>query len=373
MSKINSNNKRKFLLNVNFYQRKNMIKKEIRDYVFLIISSLILTLSYDYFISSTTQYGIFPSGVGALARIAAIYTSSNDVNTQNLYYYIYLFLLNVPLFIFSILKLNVKFSLKTILYIILQLIFNAIIMSTPFNPNKFHILVDFTQLQNADTPTMDYQLWLFAFSVLGGITYGYACGLVYSVNGSTGGTDFVSMYFSIKKKKSIGNINKYINFGILIFVMIMQALHISTDQYYNIFHVKDDETLTRTQCITMFIFGPSLFSSLLIIFIQTGIINITYPKYQYRTLFVITKKSDLVIKSMRKIGTVINDISVWDAVNTQLDEKQDTRGYKIIMSTIALVEYRHVKRSIMISDPYARIFLQKVDRIAGNYQVRNSL
>ncbi len=367
--KINTD-KKNLIRNFSIFKQKDLLKKRVIEYLILIFSAFICTLSYDYFISSTSQFGIFPSGLGGLARMTAIYTSS-ELTTQNFYYFIYLFLFNLPLFIFSIIKISVKFSLKTIVFILLQLVFNSIIAITPLSPNNFKILIDYLGLLNDSTISNNYQLWLFVFAVLAGLTFGYAAGLSYSVNSSTGGTDFISMYISINRKKSIGNINRYINLVILMAVIILRAFHTSLEEFQTIFH--DANPSTRSEYIVRYIFGPSLFASLLFIFIQAAIINITYPKYQFRTLFIITKKSDLVIKSMRKIGTVLNDISVWDIVNTQLDNKQDTKGYKTIMCTITLVEYRKVKYSIMKTDPNARVFLQKVDRIAGMFEIRNTL
>ncbi len=354
--------------------KREFSKKRIKEYLILVLAAIICTFSYDYFISATTQYGVFPSGAGALARMFAIY-SANDksINNQNAFYFVYLFIMNFPLFIFGGIKISWRFSLKTVVFIFLQSVVNIIFENLPYvNPQSFHLLVDYANYSGKDTNDAGYQIWLFIFAILGGLTFGYSCALTYSVNGSSGGTDFASMYFSVKSKRSIGNINKYINIIILIIVIIMNTFHTSLNEFRHIYNNDSSNTLKIQEYRIKYLFGPSLFASLLFVLVQSAVINVSYPKYQYRTLFIITKKSDIVIHSMRKVGTVLNDISVWDAINTQFDEKIDTKGYKIIMSTITLLEYKKVKHSVMKSDPEARVFLQKVDRIAGSFTIRNN-
>ncbi|WP_338966012.1 MULTISPECIES: YitT family protein [unclassified Spiroplasma] len=48
-----------------------------------------------------------------------------------------------------------------------------------------------------------------------GILNGIAYGLVYKGGASTAGTDFVLAYYSVKKKTSIANYNRIVNYIIL--------------------------------------------------------------------------------------------------------------------------------------------------------------
>ncbi len=358
--------------------------KRVKGYLILFLAAFICVVSYDYFISATTKYGFFQSGLGALARMIAIYSAPADTNisTQNTLYFIYFFIFNLPLLVFSIIKLSWRFSIKTLIFIFSQIIFNFIISHIPYiNPSDFHILINYHDFiySNSTDPaplSITYQIWLFIFAIIGSLSYGYACSLAYYVNASTGGTDFASMYISVKHNKSIGNINLYINFAILIIIMLMSTFNLQMKDFTEHLYPwtsKSGSTMTIQQYRLMYFFGPTLFASLLFILLQSFVINHSYPKYQYRTLFIITKKSDDIIKSMRDSAVVLNDISVWDVINSRLDTKEQSKGYKIVMSTITLLEYRNVKYAINRCDKDARIFLQKVDRIAGTFRIRNDL
>ncbi|MBY7704913.1 hypothetical protein JIY74_32640 [Vibrio harveyi] len=86
------------------------------------------TISIDYFISATGDAGLFPGGLSSFARFFAITTAnlikgdqaSNVLNSSSLFF-VYLFLINFPLFIFGFIKVGLKFTLTSILYILLSL------------------------------------------------------------------------------------------------------------------------------------------------------------------------------------------------------------------------------------------------------------
>ena len=105
--KINNikSNKRHKKFNFKIFLQNEFSKKRIIEYLIILAAALLCTVSYDYFIAPTTSFGLFPVGVAAFARAISILISQT-ISTQNLYYFIFLFLFNFPLFIFGSIKIG---------------------------------------------------------------------------------------------------------------------------------------------------------------------------------------------------------------------------------------------------------------------------
>ncbi len=353
--------------NISNWIRKN--KRSIKDYLILSFSAFIAVIAYDYLIVPTTRAGIFPTGFAAIARILAIYSSPSYIILQNTLNYVFLFLINLPLIIFATIKVSWRFTTKSVYWLLLEILINYIVMNLPYiGPGSLHLLIDFNLLIKGSD--INYQIWLFIFAIIAGIIYGYCFSLTYHCR--TGiGTDLFAVYISVKKQKSIAIIGMYVNFSCLIIVMLLSTFSFSITDFQKIF--KDDTTLSILDYRVKFFFGPSLFASITLAFTEAIIVRMSYPKHEYRTMFITTTNDDIVIKAMKKAGAILNDISTWDIFNTQLDENKSSKGHKIIMSTISLLEWTLIKEAVVKADPEARIFLQKVDRISGKFIVRNDL
>ncbi|WP_338970755.1 YitT family ABC transporter [Spiroplasma endosymbiont of Labia minor] len=194
------------------------------------IGVLIVTVAFDYFISSTGSSGLFPSGMGAIARFFAVLTFQNSIQMQGTFYFVYYFVLNIPLIIFGAVKLGWKLTLTTILYMVESIAFDQILTRIPFvNPQEFHFIFNYKLINNLSM-SWSSSIWLFIFGAIGGALLGYGYGFIYRVGSSTGGTDFVTMYFSRKKDISIGTINRDVNFGILAIVIISNTAVLPTNQ-----------------------------------------------------------------------------------------------------------------------------------------------
>lgn len=195
-----------------------------KEFLKLILAAFIITIAFDYFISVTGRNGLFPAGLGAFARFLSILTYGNDVSKQSSFYFIYYFVINVPLFIFGYIKLGKKFSYTTILFVALQITFDQIIQIIPYiNPTEFHFIVNYKLLQDI-TNSWNAGIWLFVFGVIGGLMLGLSYSIVYKMGSSTGGADFISIYYSKKKNKPIGAINRNVNLVILAVVITLNTI-----------------------------------------------------------------------------------------------------------------------------------------------------
>ncbi|WP_339021627.1 YitT family ABC transporter [Spiroplasma endosymbiont of Atherix ibis] len=200
--------------------------KFFKDFFQIFLAAFLTALTFDYFISVTGRAGLFPAGLGAIARFFATLTfpGRNQVDMQSSFYFIYYLIINIPLFIFGYIKLGKKFTFTTFLFVILQIGFDQIFQALPYiNPKEFHLIVNF-QLISRTPDSWNTGIWLFIFGSLGGILLGFSYSIVYKIGGSSGGLDFLTVYFSNKSNKPLGSLNRKVNLFILACVIVLNTL-----------------------------------------------------------------------------------------------------------------------------------------------------
>lgn len=150
----------------------------VKDYVGITIGLLIYLVSYFSFIYSHQITS------GGLAGIASVISWGFDIPFSLPYN-----IINFTLLILAIRVLGWKFSLKTV-YSVIVLGFSTTAIETYILPS----IQDSIPLQ--DNPTLAM--------ILGSILIGISLGIVFSMNGSTGGTDIVAAIINKYKQVSIG-------------------------------------------------------------------------------------------------------------------------------------------------------------------------
>jgi len=161
--------------------------KEISQKVALIIlGSFILSVAVNLFIIPNKLLSGGLSGIGLMLQYIF-----------NLPMGITILILNIPLLILSILKINKRFTVFTIL--------GTISLSV------FLILTSF--LNNVLAPVEESYRLLYC--IYGGVLSGIGIGIVFSNEGSTGGMDIIAMYAKKKYDIEIGIMSFIINFLIV--------------------------------------------------------------------------------------------------------------------------------------------------------------
>ena len=361
----------KFRFNFLFFLRQ-FIKNELnfyrfKNYFLILIAAFLAVFAFDFFIAPTGKYGISSTGIGAIARLISInipfqVSKQNLLGVQTTFYFLIFFGLNTPLLIFSLIKIGVRFSFNTIIYMLLQIVINSlIVLHNNFLENNLHFFTNFFYLWKNHANNPGYRIWLFLFALVGGSILGISMGLVYYGNSSTGGTDFITMYYSVKRNKSIGRINKYVNIFILLIIMLIQISKMNLKDFHSIYLLSDKKQIWEYRI--QYLFGCSMLASLFIIFLQSIIINIIYPKYEFKTIFVITKKPIFIIKLLKEETIAKNFVSVWESQSKYCHFIIGNQGYKIIMTNITLLEFNKLNYMIKKIDQNAEIYIQKVEKI----------
>ncbi len=241
-----------------------------KDMALIILGAFIYVIGINVFI---VPADIFSTGLMGLAQESAstinmvfgmnlTTTSSTYLLIQTISYWA----MNLPAIILGFKKVGIKFTSKTLLtsFIIIPLFLNIIIVD-------HNLLLDVGGQATLATKILS--------AVIGGSLTGLGMGIIFKHGSSSGGTDIVAIYLSIFKGKSFGVYNILIN----VIVMV-----------WSIFLFHD---------ITVAVLV------LILIYVQSQVVDYIYNFNEKRTLLVITKKEDVVRDLLiNKIGRTYTKI-----------------------------------------------------------------
>lgn len=278
--------------------KKSRLKKELKRFILCTIGAVLIALNLKSFVQTG---GLYPGGfAGITILIQNIFSSFLGLEIP--YTAIYIPLNLIPIVI-GIMFLGKSFTFNSIYVIVLSSIITDILPNIPI--------------------TYDVLL----ISIFGGIVNGLAVGLCLHAGASTGGTDFISLYFS--QKKGIDTFN-YI-FMANICVLIAAG--------------------------AIFGFDKALYS-IIFQFCSTQMIQIMYKRYQKHTLFIITEYPDTIYEKIKAItnhdATLFKGIGCYKGVERQM-----------LYSVVSSEEVNKVMSAIMKTDPKAFVNVVKTEQLGG--------
>lgn len=171
-------------------------------------------------------------------------------------------------------------------------------------------------------------------SVFGGILQGVSICLTLFAGATSGGTDFISIYFAEKKGKDIWN------------------------------------TIFLCNCIVLCIFGllfgwTRALYSIIFQFVTTQILNTLYKRYQKTTLIIITDKPNEIVTCIREITN--HDATLFEGIGCYSGNKKNML-YTVVSSEESKLLVKHIK--LIDSDSFINI-LQSKD-IKGKFFIRKN-
>ena len=273
--------------------------KTIYRALILIVSSLIYSISMNIFF----EYGnLFPGGTAGISRL--LYQLANMVNIPLTFSPVY-FALNIIIAVLFAKPLGKHFTSYTVVWFTLTSIFTAVL----------------PKIQLTDE--------IILITIFGGIVSGFATSLVLNINASTGGTDFIAMYFSIKKGVSTWS---YI-FGFNCLVLIVAGLIFGWDRaLYSIVYQ----------------------------FVYTQVVNFMHERYKHVTLFIITQHPDDVAKEIYAYTT--HSLTVFKGEGGFAKQTE-----YLVFTTITMDEYTPLIKHIKAVEPHAFITVNSTERIVGRF------
>lgn len=173
---------------------------------------------------------------------------------------------------------------------------------------------------------------ILLISIFGGIISGFAISLCLSMNATTGGTDFISIYLS--EKKGVDAWNFVLAFNVVI-IMIAGLL---------------------------FGFDKALYS-IIYQYASTQMLHMLYKRYQKQTLFIVTNKADKVCKA-------INAVSRHGATILSGEGSYEHERRKVVYSVVSKAESREVISAVKNVDATAFVNALRTEELAGRFYYR---
>lgn len=266
----------------------------------VVIASLIMALNIKSFVRTG---GLYPGGATGLTLL--IQRAMEMFFAVELPYTIVNLTLNaVPVYI-GFRYIGKKFTLYSCLMIVLTSIFTDIIPG---------IIITYDTL---------------LISIFGGMINGFVISLCLSVNATTGGTDFIAIFFSEKKGVDSFNLVLYLNMIILTIAGIL------------------------------FGWDKALYS-IIFQYVSTQTLHELYKKYQQQTLLIVTNKPKEICKA-------ITSISNHSATILTGEGSFEHRERHVVYSVISSAESKKIIHEIHLVDENAFTNLLPTEQVSGRF------
>ncbi len=301
------------------------LKQQILSYALLVLGSALFAVGDVMFVN---PYHLAPGGVYGLANVFnALWGWKISVAG---------ICMDIPLLIIGTIILGPKFGVKTVISVILIPVFTYILESTWGYAPVIH-----GGSVAADTQSALYyiakdgsQSWfmpdMFLNTVVSGLIYGLAIGIVFRSGATSGGSDIIAMIAHKYTKISLGTL-----------VLIVDSI-ISLS------------TLAAFEDIRLPIY------SIILIFIESKIIDLVVEGVKsYKTAFIVTDKidevRDFIIKDLDRSGTVFAGTGLYQGAER-----------KMIYVTLNRSDLVKLKANLRFLDPNAFVNVIESSEIMGN-------
>ena len=283
----------------------NILKNEqvsikLKNLGIMIIGVFLYVLAMNMFISPANLY---TGGVTGIAQLIIAFASSAfgiQLSLGGL-----IFLLNVPLLYLAWRSIGKRFAVLSILTVVLQ---SIILELVPMGKFSDDILLN---------------------AVFGGVLIGVGVGMILKIGASTGGTDIVSQYISMKFNGSFGKYSFGINAVIILLAGITQGW----------------ETALYT---------------IISIYITSVVVDRIHTIHQNLTLYIVTSKEDEMIKSLQQ--QLYRGITILEGRGAY--SKNDKSVLMMVLSSYELYEALAV---IKMVDDHAFTNVVRSEMVQGHF------
>lgn len=285
--------------------QKSKLKTEIYAYLLVIVGSFLFAVGDVMFVN---PYHLAPGGTYGLSNVL------NTIWEWKISYYA--ICMDIPLLLIGTWILGPKFGVKTVVSTILIFAFTWVLESTwGYDPVIFD--------ENGE---LDY----FLNTVVAGLIYGVAIGLIFKSGATSGGSDIISMIIHKYTKVSLGTL-----------VLIV------------------DGCITLS---TLFIPGATFrlpIYSIIVIFIESKMIDLVVDGVKsYRTVLIITDRvedvRDYVLNTLHRGGTCFAGTGLFNGAER-----------KMIYVTLERTDLVKLKSNLRLLDPNAFVNVINSSEIMG--------
>lgn len=280
--------------------KKTFSKRDIPAIIFIILSSALYSIGMNTFVAAGN---LFPGGFSGLSRLIVMVLSRYA--GISLEFGVIYFALNITLLFFVWRRIGHKFALYSALWFTMTSMFTGM----------------FPKISITEDPLL--------ISVFGGLLGGTAIGIALRNNASSGGTDFIAIYYSMKYNKPTWN---YILAGNAVILFFAGLLFGWSQALYSIIYQ----------------------------YVSTQTVSLLHQRYKLTRLDVVTNKPDEICDAV--FHTCRHGITKVPVEGGYTDQK-----HWLLLITINTYQLKDVLDTIKAVDPHVFITLNAVERIVGNY------
>ncbi len=237
-----------------------------------------------YHLASCGASGISQSLVTILKLCGAGFVA-NDFYF-NLMYWVFYFVVNVPLFFLGFFKVGKKFAIYSLLNVACASGFGILLKST--DPNNILNLIA-TQMATETVARV-----IFAASCTG-----IASALAYLIDSTAGGTDIIAFYISERKSVQIGKYSALFNLFVVGIYSILSVIPVNTELFPN----PDLQSVEPATAIIIFLFTVMY---MIVISFVVDQINTTNKKFEIQIITPNYNLSQSIIAAIPHGCTIIN-------------------------------------------------------------------
>lgn len=166
-------------------------------------------------------------------------------------------------------------------------------------------------------------------SIFGGMINGFAISVCLMMNATTGGTDFLAIYFS--DKKGVDSFNLILGLNIVIL------------------------------SVAGFLFGwDKALYSIIFQFASTQVLHVLYKKYQKKTLFIVTNRP-------KEVCQIITETTHHGATILDGEGFYEGKERSVVYSVVSSAECKTVIQSVKAVDPQAFINAVRTEELTGRF------
>lgn len=242
------------------------------------------------------------------------------------------FVLNIPVFILGWLKIGKRFTIFSIINVMLASLFISVI------PESWETAVLY-----------DSQLTRTLYA---GILAGFSAAIAFKGNVSSGGMDIIAYYFANRKSEGVGKYNVSFNIVVVTFYFVLNLIHPSTTQDV----IVDPNVTTVNIAITSFI---SSVTYLVMTSFVIDLINVRNKKAQVQVITNHEELAQILISNFPHGATTVKGVGVYSN-----NEKT------IIYMTVSSNEVSEVVRLIQEVDTHAFVNVSELRQVFGKFYIR---
>ncbi len=275
-------------------------KKDLKILFFVTLSAFIYSCGMNIFVKSGN---LFPGGFAGISRLTSA-------------------------ILLEFFNINISFS---VIYMALNVIVSALVFTRIGRKFMIFSIIQYllVSLFTSVLPTILITEDLLLISVFGGLINGFAISLALQHNASSGGTDFIAIYFSSRFNISTWN-----------YVFILNACVLT---------------------IAGLLFGwEKALYSIIFQFVSTQVVNTMHNRYKSTQLDIITNMPDEICNAV--FHTCRHGIT-----KIQCSGGFTNKEHWLLVIAVNTYQLDDVVKSIKRTDPHAFITLHSVEKVIGNY------